>query len=84
MTATRAKTKRIKTKEAAGMLGVTTLTLNSMIARGLFTVKQDVAGGDRYLLSDEIDLWIEEVGTPQEMEQKLRDFRIRRKRLKAN
>ena len=79
---TKTKVERVQFPEAARRLDISPRKLNYMLAKDLFTVKQDCEGGDRYLLSDELDLWIEEVGTPDEMEEKLRDFRIKKKRLK--
>lgn len=79
---TKEKTGRVKLHVAADRLGISTRTLNSMIAKNIFTMKQDAEGGPRYLLSDELDLWIETVGTPEEIAAALREFRIRKKRIK--
>lgn len=69
-------------KSAAKRLAVSVRTVHTLIARDLFTVQQNAPGGDRYLLSDELDCWIESVGTPDEREARLREFRIRKRRIK--
>lgn len=73
---------RLKARDAAARLGLTTRTLETMRLRGLFTAQQDVPEGDRYYLSDEIEFWIEAIGTPEEREAALRKFRIKKKRLR--
>lgn len=76
-------TNRLKLTPAAERLGISKVQLTTMIQRGIFTCQQDVPGGDRYLLTDELELWIETQGTPEERVERLRDFRIKKRRLKA-
>lgn len=81
--ANKSSARRMKLTPAAEILGISKVQLTTMIQRGVFTCQQDVPEGDRYVLTDELEFWIEAQGTPEEREERLRDFRIRKRRVKA-
>lgn len=74
--------KRMKLRAAAEFLGMSMDSMKLLIVRGIFTCQQDVPDGDRYVLTDELEFWIEAIGTPEEREERLRDFRIKKRRIK--
>ena len=67
------ETRRIKFAAACRMLSVSRPTLQGML--GSFTVQQDVEGGDRYLLVDEIEFFLNRAGAAGERIEALNEFR---------
>ncbi len=74
---------RLKLSKAAEILGCSIDHVKNLIARGIFTApQQDCEGGDRFIHADEVEFWLECHGTAEERKERIRDFRIRLRRLK--
>jgi hypothetical protein len=72
---------RVTRTEAEKILRIGRTKLEALIRAGVFSTQRDSPKGERWLFRDEVDLWLESAGDYAERESRLREFRIRKKRL---
>ena len=79
-TINRPATARLKFNDAAALLCLSRTQLERMVSVCTLYVQQDVEGGDRYLMRDELDVFMGASGTPKQRREAVRDFRKRKGR----
>lgn len=76
------KPRRVNLSTAARWLAVDSVkTVVKLIRKEAFTRVQDAPRGENFLFADELDAWIESVGTPEERLEKAKEFRRQRGRI---